>query len=78
MLTPDFREGMEKLLEIARRRRTALMGAEGLSWRCHRRLVSDFLVANLVTIQHIKPSGELQPHALTRGVVIEDGKVTYR
>jgi uncharacterized protein (DUF488 family) len=77
MLTPEFREGVETLLEIARRRSTALMCAEGLFWRCHRRLVSHFLVVNGVTIQHIMPNGELRPHALTEGAVMEDGKVTY-
>jgi uncharacterized protein (DUF488 family) len=48
-----------------------------LFWRCHRRLVSDFLVANGVPVQHIMPSGELRPHKLTSGALIEDGQVTY-
>ena len=77
MLTDEFREGMEKLLELARKKRTAIMCAEGLSWQCHRRLVSDFLVANGVTVQHIMPNGELRPHQLTTGAVIESGHVTY-
>jgi uncharacterized protein (DUF488 family) len=77
MLTPKFREGVETLMEIARRKRTALMCAESLFWRCHRRLDSDFLVANGVTVEHILPTGELRPHALTTGAVIEDGRVTY-
>ncbi len=77
MLTDKFREGVEKLLELARRKRTAIMCAEGLFWQCHRRLVSDFLVANRVTVQHIMPGGELRPHRLTSGAVIESGQVTY-
>jgi uncharacterized protein (DUF488 family) len=77
MLTDEFREGMEKLLELARKKRTAIMCAEGLFWQCHRRLVSDFLVANGVTVQHIMPTGELRTHKLTSGAVIADGQVTY-
>ncbi len=77
MLTEDFREGVEKLLAVARRKRTAFMCAEGLFWQCHRRLVSDFLVADGVTVQHIMPGGELRPHKMTSGAVIEDGRVTY-
>ena len=77
MLTDEFREGVEKLLEVARQKRTAIMCAEGLFWQCHRRLVSDFLVANGVTVQHIMPGGKLRPHRLTSGAVIEDGRVTY-
>ena len=77
MLTDEFREGVEKLLEVARRKRTAIMCAEGLFWRCHRRLVSDFLVANGVTVQHIMPTDDLRPHKLTSGAVIGGGRVTY-
>src|SRR5262249_42067204 len=53
MLTDEFREGVETLLEVARRKRTAILCAEGLFWQCHRRLVSDFLAANGVIVQHI-------------------------
>ena len=77
MLTGEFREGVKKLLEIARQKKTAIMCAEGLFWECHRRLVSDFLVANGVTVQHIMPGGELRPHTLTGGAVVEGGQVTY-
>ena len=70
-------KGVEKLLEIGRQKRTAIMCAEGLFWRCHRRLVSDFLVANRVTVQHIMPTGELRPHTLTKGAVIDGGQVPY-
>jgi uncharacterized protein (DUF488 family) len=77
MLTDEFRGGVEELLGVARRKRTAIMCAEGLFWQCHRRLVSDFLAASGVTVQHIMPAGELRPHNLTTGAVIESGRVTY-
>jgi uncharacterized protein (DUF488 family) len=77
MLTDEFREGVKNLLGLARQRWTAIMCAEGLFWQCHRRLVSDFLAANGVTVQHIMPSGELRPHKLTDGAVVEGGRVTY-
>jgi len=77
MLTDEFRAGVEKLLEVAGQKRTAIMCAEGLFWQCHRRLVSDLLVANGVTVEHIMPSGELRPHTLTKGAVVEGERVTY-
>jgi uncharacterized protein (DUF488 family) len=77
MLTEEFRDGVEQLLELAQKKRTAILCAEGLFWQCHRRLVSDFLVANEVTVQHIMPAGDLRPHPLTRSAVIESGQVTY-
>jgi uncharacterized protein (DUF488 family) len=77
MLTGEFREGVEELLKVACQKQTAIMCAEGLFWQCHRRLVSDFLVANGVTVQHIMPGDELRPHTLTGGAVVEGGRVTY-
>jgi uncharacterized protein (DUF488 family) len=77
MLTGEFRNTVEDLLNIARRRRTAIMCAEGLFWQCHRRLVSDFLTARGVSVHHIMPNGQLRPHTLTSAAVIVDGQVTY-
>jgi uncharacterized protein (DUF488 family) len=77
MFTEEFRQGVDALLKLACRKRTAYMCAEGLFWQCHRRLVSDFLVANGEKVQHIMPSGELRPHTFTSGAVVEDGQVTY-
>jgi uncharacterized protein (DUF488 family) len=45
MATPEFHEAVGELLEFARAKRTAYMCSEGLYWRCHRRLVSDYLLA---------------------------------
>ena len=77
MRTEEFRQGIKRLLEVAAHKRTAIMCAEAVFWRCHRRLVSDFLLANGITVQHIMPSGELHTHTLTNGAKAEDGEVTY-
>jgi uncharacterized protein (DUF488 family) len=77
ILTDEFRIGVEKMRELAGRNRVAIMCAEAVFWRCHRRLVSDFLVANGAVVQHIMPTGELRPHTLTRSAVVEGGRLTY-
>lgn len=77
MLTDEFRAGMDQLLAIAAARPTAVMCSESVFWRCHRRLVSDFLLAGGITVQHIMPSGELRPHTLTKDARVEAGQVTY-
>lgn len=77
MLTAEFQEGVQQLLDVVGQKRTAIMCAEGLFWRCHRRLVSDYLTAKRMKIQHIMPTGELRPHTLTSGAVIAKGRVTY-
>ncbi|HEY3788937.1 MAG TPA: DUF488 domain-containing protein, partial [Urbifossiella sp.] len=75
MHTDAFRRGVEKLLELAADKRTAIMCAEAVFWRCHRRLVSDFLLANGIAVRHIMPSGELHQHTLTSGAKAENGEV---
>jgi uncharacterized protein (DUF488 family) len=77
MLTEEFQEGVADLLRVAKQKRTALMCAEGLFWQCHRRLVSDFLLANGLTVQHIMPNGKLHRHTLTEDGKMAEGKVTY-
>lgn len=77
MGTPEFQEAVVQLMDLARRKRTAFMCSEGLFWRCHRRLVSDFLLVQGVTVQHIMPTGELHPHPLTEGARVEAGTVSY-
>ena len=77
MLTEAFREGSQQLLALATGKPTAFMCSESVFWRCHRRLVSDYLLAKGITVQHIMPSGKLQPHTLTEGARVEAEKVTY-
>jgi uncharacterized protein (DUF488 family) len=77
MATDEFRKGVAKLTEIAGGHRTVIMCAEGDYRHCHRRLLSDHLVANDVAVQHILPSGEVEPPKLTAGAKIVDGHVTY-
>lgn len=77
MLTEEFREGIRKLLEVAAGKPTAFMCSESVFWRCHRRLVADYLFVNGITVQHIMPSGQLRPHTLTKGAKVEGGELTY-
>ena len=77
MLTESFQDGVKQLLSIAQERPTAFMCSESVFWRCHRRLVSDFLLVHGIIVQHIMPSGELQPHTLTAGARVEAGELTY-
>ncbi len=77
MLTEEFHQAAGKLLEIAAHKRTSMMCAEAVYWRCHRRLVSDFLLASNIIVRHIFPDGAVRPHALTEGGKVEQGQVTY-
>lgn len=77
MRTDAFKTALKELKDIALRSPTACMCAEGLWWKCHRRVLSDALVAEGWTVRHIMPNGESQEHRLSDFAVIEGGELTY-
>lgn len=78
METDEFREGIARLLNVARTRRTAIMCAEAVWWRCHRSLISDYLKAQGVEVTHIMAAGKSEPHPFTSAARIVNGELSYR
>ena len=77
MATSEFEKAVKELLDLGQRVRTAFMCSEAVYWRCHRRLVSDYLVLHDVAVQRIMPNSELRNHTLTEGVKFTDGILAY-
>ena len=73
----DFRQGLDELIALAERDRTAYMCSEGLWWRCHRRIISDHLVVRGWTVMHIMPTGKLTEHSLPDFARVEKGRLIY-
>lgn len=65
MQTEEFSAALERLSALARERRTAIMCAEAVPWRCHRSLVADALVAREIPVEHIMTEKRRDPHRLT-------------
>lgn len=78
METPAFAEGIRGLIEIARERRSVIMCAEALWWKCHRSLISDYLKAVGVEVTHILAADKTEIHPYTSAARIVEGKVSYR
>ena len=78
METEAFREGIARLLELARERRTTIMCAEAVWWRCHRSLIADYLKALGVTVTHILTEKKSEVHPYTSAARIVNGKLSYR
>lgn len=78
METGGFADGIAKLLDIAAQRRTAIMCAESLWWRCHRSLISDYLKAQGIEVIHILAGGKSEPHPYTSAARIVNGRLSYR
>jgi uncharacterized protein (DUF488 family) len=77
METPEFEKGLAQLIDEAQTRRTAIMCAEAVPWRCHRSLIADALVARGLEVFEISSLTRVQQHKMTPFVKIEDTKVHY-
>ena len=77
MDTDEFRAALEALERDADDRTLAVMCAETLWWRCHRRLISDALVVDGVDVVHLIAPGQSQPHKLHPALRVDDGRPVY-
>ncbi|HEU0266639.1 MAG TPA: DUF488 domain-containing protein, partial [Candidatus Saccharimonadaceae bacterium] len=77
MQTPEFAQGLGKLLACARRRRVAIMCAEAVPWRCHRSLIADALQVRRCKVEHIVSGKTCQEHTLTAWAKVQGTKITY-
>jgi uncharacterized protein (DUF488 family) len=76
--TPAFAEALATLAHLARERPTAFMCAEAVWWRCHRRLITDYLLVRGWDVVHILGLGQHEPASLTPGAVVQsDGTIEY-
>ena len=78
MLTPEFDKAMAELVSLAETSHVAYMCAERVYFRCHRMLVSDWLVGHGHEVMHIDGSGAPKPHQLTAEARMIDGELIYR
>lgn len=78
MASSDFQHALTTLIEMAQRRRTAVMCAEATPWRCHRQLIADALVAKGHRVLHVLDARRVDPHLLNGAAVVnEDGTLRY-
>jgi uncharacterized protein (DUF488 family) len=77
MQTAEFASGLERLVELAAERRTAIMCAEAVPWRCHRSLVADALAVRGIGVVEILSETSYREHALTPFAHVSGTTVTY-
>jgi uncharacterized protein (DUF488 family) len=77
MDTPEFQAALAELEQLADARATAILCAEALPWRCHRRLIADALIVRGWSVWDILTAGKVEPHPLTDFARVVDGRLTY-
>jgi Domain of unknown function DUF488 len=77
MQTPEFEQGIARLLELAAKSRCAIMCAEAVPWRCHRSLIADALTARGIAVEHILSRLRRERHRMTPFAKVRGKRVTY-
>jgi uncharacterized protein (DUF488 family) len=78
METPEFQAALDRLMRRAAGETVAILCAEAVPWRCHRRLISDALVARGVEVLHILRPGRAELHELDPDArVLPGGRLLY-
>jgi len=77
METVKFKQGIEKLRELARKSKTMFMCAEALWWRCHRSLIADYLKALGASVIHVSDEKQTQLHPYTSPARVIQGRLSY-
>ena len=73
----EFADGLTELLTLASGLRTAIMCAEVLWWRCHRRLIADVLTWLGVEVRHIMDERTTEIHRLAPPAHVARGMLTW-
>jgi len=76
--TAEFKTAFVELVALARSGRPAILCAEAVWWRCHRRIVADYLIAAGFAVEHIFDERKREPATLMPGAVAQpDGTIRY-
>jgi uncharacterized protein (DUF488 family) len=74
-MTPAFSAGLQELRTLGRDHHPAIMCAEAVWWRCHRRIITDYLIAAGATVRHVLGHGNIEPAEMTNGAVKKPGGI---
>ncbi len=77
MQTEDFEKGLTMLIEKAGGKKTAIMCAEAVPWRCHRSLIADALTVRGVAVMDIMSRTSVKPHTVTPWAEVKGTRITY-
>ena len=77
MQTEEFDAALQRLITLARQKRTAIMCAEAVPWRCHRSLVGDALIVRGIRSEDIMSKSVSRLHKLTAFAKVRRNRITY-
>jgi uncharacterized protein (DUF488 family) len=76
-LSAAFGEALNELIARATEMPTAIMCSEAVWWRCHRRIITDYLLIRGIPVLHLMGGGRIEPAKLTPAAKKRDGHLVY-
>ena len=77
-MSEDFKSGLMQLRELGHAKRSAIMCAEAVWWRCHRRIIADYLLAGGYEVFHILGRNHVErAHMTPEANLSLTGALTY-
>ena len=76
-LSSGFGAGLAELERLADRRPTAIMCSEAVWWRCHRRIIADYLLFRGREVLHLLGTAKIEPASMTPAARAEDAHLVY-
>jgi uncharacterized protein (DUF488 family) len=77
MQTSEFEAGLHRLIKLAGQKRSAIMCAESVPWRCHRSLIADALIVRGIVVEDIMSRKRSQVRSLTSFARVHGHRITY-
>lgn len=76
-LSGEFERGLDRLTALGAEHSVAIMCAEAVWWRCHRRIIADYLLLRGWKVVHIMGEGRNEPARITPAAQERDGRLVY-
>jgi uncharacterized protein (DUF488 family) len=76
-LSPAFGSALDELIGLAADTPTAIMCSEAVWWRCHRRIIADYLLARGIPVLHLMGNSRIDPARITPAAEERDGHLVY-
>jgi uncharacterized protein (DUF488 family) len=76
-MSAAFAAELDQLMAAAEAKSTAIMCAEAVWWRCHRRIIADYLLVRGRTVLHLMGNDRVETASLTPAAELRDGVLIY-
>lgn len=76
-LSRDFEDGLDQLQRHSSERETAIMCSEAVWWRCHRRIIADYMLLRGRKVLHLMGADRVEAASMTPAATEEEGHLVY-